>query len=115
MVCSSSCLSCSLYLPSILSDPDGGSDGTITAWGGRSGLWGSENSCLNLLPTSPLCVWLSSEFMASDEIQDPPEVKKKLEEMQKNQEMLQRVRLDHLCTIWYGVQEEAPEPAPLGV
>lgn len=53
--------------------------------------------------------------MASDEIQDPPEVKKKLEEMQKNQEMLQRVRLDHLCTIWYGVQEEAPEPAPLGV
>ncbi|EDL02385.1 mCG14146 [Mus musculus] len=40
-----------------------------------------------------------SEFMASEEIQEPPEVKKKLEEMQKNQEMLQSVRLDHLCTL----------------
>ncbi|XP_028626104.1 coiled-coil domain-containing protein 180 [Grammomys surdaster] len=40
-----------------------------------------------------------SEFMASEEIQEPPEVKKELEEMQKNQEVLQRVRLDHLCTI----------------
>lgn len=57
--------------------------------------------------------------MASEEIQEPPEVKKKLEEMQKNQEMLQSVRLDHLCTLWYGVQEGAPPPggraAPLGV
>lgn len=51
------------------------------------------------------CVWLSSEFMASEEIQEPPEVKKELEEMQKNQQALQRMRLDHLCTIWYGVQE----------
>lgn len=38
--------------------------------------------------------------MASEEIQEPPEVKKELEEMQKNQEVLQKVRLDHLCTIW---------------
>lgn len=55
---------------------------------------------MGLLLTSPLCVWLSSEFMASEEIQEPPEVKKELEEMQKNQEVLQRVRLDHICTIW---------------
>lgn len=41
-----------------------------------------------------------TEFMASEEIQEPPEVKKELEEMQKNQEVLQKVRLDHLCTIW---------------
>ncbi|NP_001414613.1 coiled-coil domain-containing protein 180 isoform X1 [Rattus norvegicus] len=40
-----------------------------------------------------------TEFMASEEIQEPPEVKKELEEMQKNQEVLQKVRLDHLCTI----------------
>lgn len=40
-----------------------------------------------------------TSFMASEEIQEPPEVKKELEEMQKNQEALQRVRLDHLCTI----------------
>lgn len=54
--------------------------------------------------------------MASEEIQEPPEVKKELEEMQKNQEVLQRVRLDHLCTIWYGVQEGGTlGPAPLGV
>lgn len=70
------------------------------AWVGRSGLWGSEHSCPGLWPTSLLCVWLSSEFMASEEIQEPPEVKKELEEMQKNQEVLQKVRLDHLCTIW---------------
>lgn len=30
-------------------------------------------------------------------------MQKELEEMLKNQEILQRVRLDHLCTIWYGV------------
>lgn len=54
--------------------------------------------------------------MASEEIQEPPEVKKELEKMQKNQQDLQRVRLDHLCTIWYGVQEGGPlGPAPLGL
>uniref|UniRef100_A0A8C8UK60 DUF4455 domain-containing protein n=1 Tax=Peromyscus maniculatus bairdii TaxID=230844 RepID=A0A8C8UK60_PERMB len=40
-----------------------------------------------------------SEFMASSNIQEPPAVQKELEEMLKNQEILQRVRLDHLCTI----------------
>lgn len=105
-----------VFFLSILSDPERGPGGTITAWGVRSGLWGSECSCLSLLPTSPLCVWLCSEFMASKEIQKPPEVKKELEEMQKNQQVLQRVRLDHLCTIWYAVQAGGPwGPAPLGV
>lgn len=40
--------------------------------------------------------------MASEDIQDPPAVKKELEEMLKNQQTLQKVRLDHLCTLWYG-------------
>ncbi|XP_036034437.1 coiled-coil domain-containing protein 180 [Onychomys torridus] len=40
-----------------------------------------------------------SEFMASSNIQEPPAVQKELDEMLKNQEILQRVRLDHLCTI----------------
>nr|XP_048276472.1 coiled-coil domain-containing protein 180 isoform X1 [Myodes glareolus] len=40
-----------------------------------------------------------SEFMASEDIQEPPAVQKELEEMLKNQQILQKVRLDHLCTI----------------
>ncbi|XP_057647171.1 coiled-coil domain-containing protein 180 [Chionomys nivalis] len=40
-----------------------------------------------------------SEFMASENIQEPPAVQKELEEMLKNQQILQKVRLDHLCTI----------------
>ncbi|XP_060235849.1 LOW QUALITY PROTEIN: coiled-coil domain-containing protein 180 [Meriones unguiculatus] len=39
------------------------------------------------------------EFMASDNILEPPSVRKELEEMLKNQQVLQEVRLDHLCTI----------------
>ncbi|CAH6790355.1 Ccdc180 [Phodopus roborovskii] len=40
-----------------------------------------------------------NEFMASKNIQEPPAVQKELEEMLKNQQVLQKVRLDHLCTI----------------
>ncbi|XP_041523268.1 coiled-coil domain-containing protein 180 [Microtus oregoni] len=40
-----------------------------------------------------------SEFMASENIQEPPAIQKELEEMLKNQQILQKVRLDHLCTI----------------
>ncbi|XP_040594831.1 coiled-coil domain-containing protein 180 isoform X2 [Mesocricetus auratus] len=40
-----------------------------------------------------------NEFMASENIQEPPAVQKELEEMLKNQQVLQKVRLDHLCTI----------------
>ncbi|CAO2580667.1 Coiled-coil domain-containing protein 180 [Lemmus lemmus] len=40
-----------------------------------------------------------SEFMASEDIQEPPAVQKELEEMLKNQQILQKVRLDHVCTI----------------
>ncbi|EGW07919.1 Uncharacterized protein KIAA1529 [Cricetulus griseus] len=43
-----------------------------------------------------------NEFMASKDIQEPPAVQKELEEMLTNQRVLQKVRLDHLCTIWYG-------------
>ncbi|EPQ10416.1 hypothetical protein D623_10019338 [Myotis brandtii] len=42
-----------------------------------------------------------SEFMASERIQDPPAVKKELENMLKKQKALQGKRLRHLCTIWY--------------
>ncbi|ERE84149.1 Maternal tudor protein containing protein, partial [Cricetulus griseus] len=42
-----------------------------------------------------------NEFMASKDIQEPPAVQKELEEMLTNQRVLQKVRLDHLCTIWY--------------
>ncbi|XP_035294581.1 coiled-coil domain-containing protein 180 [Cricetulus griseus] len=40
-----------------------------------------------------------NEFMASKDIQEPPAVQKELEEMLTNQRVLQKVRLDHLCTI----------------
>uniref|UniRef100_A0A8C4MJJ2 DUF4455 domain-containing protein n=1 Tax=Equus asinus asinus TaxID=83772 RepID=A0A8C4MJJ2_EQUAS len=40
-----------------------------------------------------------SEFMASERIQAPPAVKNELESMLKNQEALQRKRLEHLCAI----------------
>ncbi|ELK34211.1 hypothetical protein MDA_GLEAN10021557 [Myotis davidii] len=40
-----------------------------------------------------------SEFMASERIQDPPAVKKELENMLKKQRALQGKRLRHLCTI----------------
>ncbi|XP_070287224.1 coiled-coil domain-containing protein 180 isoform X3 [Myotis yumanensis] len=40
-----------------------------------------------------------SEFMASERIQDPPAVKKELENMLKKQKALQGKRLRHLCTI----------------
>ncbi|XP_051017528.1 coiled-coil domain-containing protein 180 [Acomys russatus] len=40
-----------------------------------------------------------SDFMASEEIQEPPAVQKELDEMLKNQQVLQKVRLDHLYTI----------------
>uniref|UniRef100_A0A8C6QA45 Coiled-coil domain containing 180 n=1 Tax=Nannospalax galili TaxID=1026970 RepID=A0A8C6QA45_NANGA len=40
-----------------------------------------------------------SEFMASEDIQTPPIIQKELEEMLKNQHILQRARLDHLYTI----------------
>nr|XP_034491854.1 coiled-coil domain-containing protein 180 [Marmota flaviventris] len=39
------------------------------------------------------------EFMASEDIQSPPVVKKELEEMLTAQEVLQQKRLKHLCTI----------------
>uniref|UniRef100_A0A8C2LJD2 DUF4455 domain-containing protein n=1 Tax=Cricetulus griseus TaxID=10029 RepID=A0A8C2LJD2_CRIGR len=42
---------------------------------------------------------LLSPFMASKDIQEPPAVQKELEEMLTNQRVLQKVRLDHLCTI----------------
>lgn len=79
--------------------------GPLQPGGCGPGSWGSECSNLSLLPLLPsvTLVWLSSEFMASSNIQEPPAVQKELEEMLKNQEILQRVRLDHLCTIWYGV------------
>uniref|UniRef100_A0A9L0JS22 DUF4455 domain-containing protein n=2 Tax=Equus TaxID=9789 RepID=A0A9L0JS22_EQUAS len=41
----------------------------------------------------------ASEFMASERIQAPPAVKNELESMLKNQEALQRKRLEHLCAI----------------
>uniref|UniRef100_F6PSJ0 DUF4455 domain-containing protein n=1 Tax=Equus caballus TaxID=9796 RepID=F6PSJ0_HORSE len=41
----------------------------------------------------------ASEFMASERIQAPPAVKNELESMLKNQEALQRKRLEHLCPI----------------
>lgn len=61
--------------------------------------------------------------MASEDIQEPPAVQKELEEMLKNQQILQKVRLDHLCTIWYGhlctiwygVSEGPLGSAPLGI
>ena len=49
---------------------------------------------------APPCVD-TSEFMASERIQAPPAVKNELESMLKNQEALQRKRLEHLCPIWY--------------
>lgn len=39
--------------------------------------------------------------MSSDDILEPPSVRKELEEMLKNQRVLEGVRLDHLYTIWY--------------
>ncbi|XP_040337687.1 LOW QUALITY PROTEIN: coiled-coil domain-containing protein 180 [Herpailurus yagouaroundi] len=40
-----------------------------------------------------------SEFMASERIRAPPDVKKEIESMLKNQKALQQKRLEHLCTI----------------
>uniref|UniRef100_A0A8C9M4B5 Coiled-coil domain containing 180 n=1 Tax=Panthera tigris altaica TaxID=74533 RepID=A0A8C9M4B5_PANTA len=39
------------------------------------------------------------EFMASERIRAPPDVKKEIESMLKNQKALQQKRLEHLCTI----------------
>lgn len=47
------------------------------------------------------CVWIPSEFMASERIQNPLAVKKELENMLKKQKALQGKRLRHICTIWY--------------
>ncbi|GAB5579936.1 coiled-coil domain-containing protein 180 isoform X1 [Prionailurus iriomotensis] len=51
--------------------------------------------------SSPWCqrVWTPSEFMASERIRAPPDVKKEIESMLKNQKALQQKRLEHLCTI----------------
>uniref|UniRef100_A0A667HDF1 Coiled-coil domain containing 180 n=1 Tax=Lynx canadensis TaxID=61383 RepID=A0A667HDF1_LYNCA len=40
-----------------------------------------------------------SEFMASERIRAPPDVKKEIESMLKNQKALQQKRLEHICTI----------------
>lgn len=47
------------------------------------------------------CIWIPSEFMASERIQAPPAVKKEMESMLKNQKALQQKRLEHLCAVWY--------------
>lgn len=40
--------------------------------------------------------------MASERIQAPLAVKKELESLLKNQKALQKKRLKHVCTLWYG-------------
>lgn len=68
----------------------------------------SQPLCLSPPPSPPPvfspwcpCVWIPSEFMASERIQKPLTVKKELESMLKKQKALQEKRLKHLCTIWY--------------
>nr|XP_044634068.1 LOW QUALITY PROTEIN: coiled-coil domain-containing protein 180 [Equus asinus] len=76
----------------------------------EEGCWGSEHSYHGSHPLSPTCPFPpllsmappcvdTSEFMASERIQAPPAVKNELESMLKNQEALQRKRLEHLCAI----------------